>query len=61
MDQTVHVCAGTCHAIVSQEDYEKGITRCGTEGCTCQGMEFEEAVKCGHCGKIYKKDEKHEH
>ncbi len=61
MDQTVYICTGGCGAVISDENYRGGLTVCGTEGCTHHGMPFEERVKCGQCGEIYKKDETHKH
>lgn len=61
MDKVVYCCTGTCRALVSEEEFLKGVNRCGTEGCTCQGEEFEKRIKCGHCGEIYKEGEAHSH
>ncbi len=61
MDETVYCCTGTCHSVVSAEDYENGLVQCGTKGCTCEGEEFEERMRCSQCREVYKKGEAHSH
>ncbi|MBI2594010.1 hypothetical protein HYW44_05210 [Candidatus Daviesbacteria bacterium] len=40
-DQKVaYICEGTCQAKITQEQYDKGLTKCGTESCTYFGKPF---------------------
>ena len=61
MNQKIYVCTGGCAAEISQAEYEKGLTQCGTAGCSHQGFPFEERLKCSICGKIFKLEEPHSH
>ncbi|OGK24219.1 hypothetical protein A3A46_01720 [Candidatus Roizmanbacteria bacterium RIFCSPLOWO2_01_FULL_37_13] len=61
MDKSVYICTGTCKAEISEEEYNKGLTKCGTQGCTHFGHTFEKRMKCSICGAYYKEGEKHEH
>jgi DNA-directed RNA polymerase subunit RPC12/RpoP len=61
MNSVVYVCVGTCKAEISEEEYKGGLIKCGTEGCTQEGHEFEKRMKCGECGAIFKEGEAHSH
>ncbi|OGC70595.1 hypothetical protein A2415_02490 [candidate division WWE3 bacterium RIFOXYC1_FULL_39_7] len=61
MDKNVYVCTGTCSAEVSQEEFENGVTQCGTDGCNMKGHAFEKRVKCVACGNVRKDGESHSH
>lgn len=61
MNKTVYICVGTCKAEISEEQYKGGLTKCGTEGCTHQGHEFEKRLKCEECGAVFKETESHRH
>ena len=61
MDKKVYVCTGTCQAEISEEDYKKGLVKCGTHGCTHFGHTFAERLKCRLCDKLYKVEEEHHH
>lgn len=37
-----YICTGSCGAHITQEEYEGGLTACGTEGCTMHGQPFTE-------------------
>ena len=52
MNDAVYVCPGECQAKVSQEDFDKGITKCGNETCSLKGVEFKKMVPCADCGKL---------
>lgn len=58
---TVYVCTGGCGAQISQEQYNKGLTQCGAQGCQHHGIQFEKRMKCGKCGQLYREGEEHEH
>ena len=53
MDKTVYICTGSCSAEVSQEEFEGGLTVCGTDRCTLKGQPFEMRLKCEHCGALH--------
>lgn len=36
-DKKTYVCLGSCQAVVSEEEHEKGLTNCGAKGCTLEG------------------------
>lgn len=39
-----YVCNGSCGAVVSEEEYNNGLTVCGAEVCTMKGQPFVEKV-----------------
>ncbi|HVF69207.1 MAG TPA: hypothetical protein VNA13_01435 [Xanthomonadales bacterium] len=39
-----YICTGTCGAVVSEEEYNNGLTVCGAEVCTMKGQPFAEKV-----------------
>ena len=49
--QKTYVCLGTCQAVITQEQYENGLVKCGTEGCTMKGHEFVPGKKDEETGK----------
>lgn len=61
MNKAVYICVGTCKAEVSEEQYKAGLTKCGGEGCTLKGHEFEKRLKCLECGTLFKEEEIHAH
>lgn len=61
MDKVVYICTGTCKAEISEEAYNKGLTKCGTEGCSLFGHTFAKRMKCSVCGAYYQEGETHTH
>lgn len=61
MNQKIYVCTGECKAEISQERYDKGLTKCGADSCNNYNQPFEERLKCSICGKIFKPQESHQH
>jgi len=61
MDQIVYICTGSCKAEISKEEYDQGLTKCGTAGCNMQGHTFAARFKCKDCGAYYKPGQKHSH
>lgn len=61
MNTPVYVCEGTCGAKISEEEYNKGLTACGADGCTLQGHAFTKMYECSECGKISREDKPHPH
>lgn len=33
-----YVCLGTCQAVISEEQYNNGLTKCGAKECTLYGQ-----------------------
>lgn len=46
-----YVCLGTCQAVISEEEYKNGLTKCGAEVCTMKGQPFVEGKKSEETGK----------
>lgn len=44
-DKKTYVCLGTCQAVISEERYNAGLTKCGTESCTMYNKPFVEGKK----------------
>lgn len=61
MNTVVYICTGTCKAEISEEEYAKGLTKCGADGCTHFGHAFEKRLKCGVCGQLFEVTEEHKH
>ena len=61
MKKIVYICIGTCKAEISEEQYRDGLTKCGGEGCTLKGHDFEKRLKCIECGAVFKETETHNH
>ncbi len=45
------VCMGTCQAVISQEQYDGGLTKCGADVCTMKGQPFAPGKKDEAIGK----------
>lgn len=58
---TVYICTGTCKAEISEEEYNKGLIKCGAQGCTHFGHAFEKKMKCLVCGAYFNEGETHTH
>jgi len=61
MNEKVYVCTGGCGAVISQERYNQGLTKCGTKGCSHHGYPFEKRLKCTICSQIFKESDNHQH
>ncbi len=46
-----YVCLGSCQAVISQEEYDKGLTKCGASDCTLYQHPFVEGKKDETTGK----------
>ena len=49
--QKTYVCLGTCQAVISEEEYKKGLTTCGSAECTMHGKPFVPGKKSPETGK----------
>lgn len=61
MDKVVYICTGSCKAEVSQEDYDKGLTKCGADTCNMHNHPFKKVFKCAQCGAYYEEAGTHSH
>jgi len=50
-NQKTYVCLGTCQAVITEEQYKNGLTKCGAEVCTMKGQPFVEGKKSEATGK----------
>ena len=50
-NQKTYVCLGTCQAVITEEQYNNGLTKCGAEVCTMKGQPFIEGKKSEVTGK----------
>jgi len=48
-----YVCLGSCHAHISEEEYNKGLIKCGNDACELHGKPFVRGEKCPKCGTTY--------
>ena len=61
MTEKIYICTGGCGAVITKEQFDNGLTKCGTEGCKNKGIEFEKRLKCSDCGVIYQEQASHQH
>ncbi|MEX0621886.1 MAG: hypothetical protein WD187_02750 [Candidatus Woykebacteria bacterium] len=59
--ETRYFCTGTCGAVITQEEYDKGLTACGTQSCTMHKEPLEKGLYCTSCGKRISEDERDQH
>jgi len=50
-NQKTYVCLGTCQAVITEEQYKNGLTKCGAESCTMYKQPFVEGKKSEVTGK----------
>lgn len=50
-NQKTYVCLGTCQAVITEEQYKNGLTKCGADVCTMKGQPFVEGKKSEVTGK----------
>jgi len=49
--QKTYVCLGTCQAVISEEKYKAGLTKCGTNECNMYDQPFVPGKKNEATGK----------
>lgn len=59
--ETRYFCTGTCGAVVTQEQYDQGLTKCGDESCNMHDKPFERGLFCVSCEKRIGEEEKDQH
>lgn len=42
-EEIAYICEGTCQAKITQEQYDEGLTKCGTKSCTYFGRPFKKS------------------
>lgn len=56
-----YVCLGNCQALISAEEYNKGLIACGNSACENKGKSFLKGGRCHTCGRNFTEMEKHQH
>lgn len=56
-----YFCNGTDQAVVTQEQYNQGLTKCGNESCSLHGQPFEKGLYCTTCGRKITTQEESQH
>jgi hypothetical protein len=51
VNQKTYVCLGTCQAVISEKEYNKGLTKCGAENCDMHNKPFVPGNKSEVTGK----------
>ncbi len=46
-----YVCLGTCQAVITEEQYNNGLTKCGAKECTLYDHPFVQGHKSEETGK----------
>jgi len=59
--ETRYFCNGTDQAVVTQEQYDQGLTKCGNESCSLHAHPFEKGLYCTICQKRVTQDQVSEH
>lgn len=59
-DKKTYVCMGSCQAVITEEQYNNGLTKCGTKECTLYNHPFVEGKKSEVTGKNEPKEQPHE-
>ena len=50
--ETRYFCTGSCGAVITQEEYEGGLTKCGTQSCNMHQEPFEKGLFCEKSSKV---------
>lgn len=50
-NQKTYVCLGTCQAVIPEEKYNAGLTKCGAKECTLYQQPFVEGKRNEQTGK----------
>lgn len=59
--ETRYFCNGTDQAIVTEEEYNGGLTKCGNNTCSMYQHPFEKGLYCTTCEKRISEEEKNQH
>ncbi len=59
--ETRYFCNGTCGAVITEEQYASGLTKCGTKSCTLYQHPFEKGLYCTVEGKRITEGERSQH
>jgi len=56
-----YFCTGTCGAVITEEQYNAGLTRCGTNTCNMHNEPFEKGLYCPTCERRITESEQGSH
>ena len=59
--ETRYFCSGTDQAIVTEEEFKNGLTKCGNKTCSMYQHPFEKGIYCTTCEKRIKEGEERNH
>ena len=61
--ETRYFCNGTDKAVVTEQEYEGGLTKCGNNTCTLYQHPFEKGLYCAVCQRrvTEAEEDKHQH
>jgi len=59
MDEVRYVCTGSCHGMVTEQEYQSGKTNCAAEDCDKYGEALKKMMYCPGCDVIYREEEGH--
>lgn len=59
--ETRYFCSGTDQAIVTEEEYKGGLTKCGNKTCSMYQHPFEKGIYCNTCEKRIQVGEEGDH
>lgn len=50
-EPNTYVCLGACQAVITEEEYNAGLTACGNDTCDLKGQPFVKGHKSEETGK----------
>ena len=59
--ETRYFCNGTDKAVVTEQEYKGGLTKCGNNTCTLYQHQFEKGLYCTTEGKRITEEERDQH
>lgn len=61
MNEQKYTCLGSCQAIISSKQFEKGLIACGNDICSHKGKPFVKGDKCIVCRQTSSQNNPHAH
>lgn len=59
--ETRYFCTGSCGAVITEEEFNNGLTQCGTKTCNMHQKPFEKGIYCTTCKKRIQEGEEGDH
>lgn len=59
--ETRYFCNGTDQAVVTEKQYDQGLTACGNKSCSMYKHPFEKGLFCTTCERRIKEEEQAKH